>query len=157
MALVKRNLSRPTELTPFRTWDPFNLIDEVNRLFDEAFGEPMRAGTLAGYAAPADLYETDEALILEMAVPGINPDDIEVSIEGNKLMIRGEAGPASDASVRRYYLQELAHGSFARAFTLPVEINADEAKAEFKNGILKLTLPKVAEARAKRVPIQVSQ
>ena len=107
--------------------------------------------------APADLYETDEALILEMAVPGMTPEDLEVSLEGNKLTIRGQVKPVADERVRRYYLQEMAHGSFVRTFTLPVEVDASGVKAEFRNGILRLTLPKVAEARARRIPIEVVQ
>lgn len=154
MTLVRRD-ARPMELTPFRTWSPFTLVDEVNRLFEEAFSDLVRPA--AAYVAPADLYETDEALILEMAVPGMNPEDLEVSLEGNKLTIRGQVKPVADERVRRYYLQEIPHGSFVRTFTLPVEVDAAQAKAEFRHGILRLTLPKVAEARAKRIPIEVVQ
>ncbi len=154
MALVRRE--RPMGITPFRTWSPFSLLDEVNRLFEEAFGESFRA-TAPVYVAPADLYETDEALVLEMAVPGLSPEDLEVSLEGNKLTVRGQVRPQEGAVPRRYYLQELAHGAFVRTFALPVEVSAEEAKAEFKNGILRLTMPKVAEARARRIPIQVAQ
>ncbi|WP_244362980.1 Hsp20/alpha crystallin family protein [Thermus brockianus] len=154
MALVRRD-ARPMEITPFRTWGPFSLLEEANRLFEEVLGDFGRPAV--AYVAPADLYETDEALVLEMAVPGLAPEDLEVSLEGNKLTVRGQVKPAQDAQVRRYYLQEIPHGSFVRTFTLPVEVKGDEAKAEFRHGILRLTLPKVAEARAKRIPIQVVQ
>ncbi len=152
MALVRRNAS---ELTPFRTWRPFELVEEVSRLLDEAFGEVT--GPRIPAVAPADLYETDEALILEMAVPGLTPEDLEVSLEGNRLTVRGQAKPGEERGIRRYYLQEIAHGAFVRTFTLPVEVDASAAKAEFKNGILRLTMPKVAEARARRIPVEVTQ
>jgi HSP20 family protein len=154
MALVRRD-ARPTEITPFRTWGPLSLFEEANRLFEEVLGEFGRPVTT--YVAPADLYETDEALILEMAAPGLTPEDLEVSLEGNKLTVRGQVKPVEEAKARRYYLQEIPHGSFVRTFTLPVEVKADEAKAEFRHGILRLTMPKVAEARAKRIPIEVVQ
>lgn len=154
MALVRRDM-RPTEITPFRTWGPLSLLEEANRLFEEVLGDFGRP-TVA-YVAPADLYETDEALILEMAVPGLAPEDLEVSLEGTKLTVRGQVKAVEAPKVRRYYLQEIPHGSFLRSFTLPVEVDAAQAKAEFRHGILRLTLPKVAEARAKRIPIEVVQ
>ncbi len=153
--LVKRELRPSTEITPFRTWGPLSLIEDMDRLFAEAFSELARPGRVATYVAPVDLYETDEALVLEMWVPGINPEDIEISLEGNKLTVRGEVKPVADEKVRRYYLQEIPHGSFVRSFTLPVEIDADNVKAEFKNGVLKLVMPKAESARAKRIPVQV--
>ncbi len=153
MALVRRD-ARPTEITPFRTWGPLSLLEEANRLFEEVLGEFGRPLTPT-LVAPADLYETDDALILEMAVPGLAPEDLEVSLEGNKLTVRGQVKPVEEAQVRRYYLQEIPHGSFVRTFSLPVEVKAEEAKAEFRHGILRLTMPKVAEARAKRIPIEV--
>ncbi|GAB5603063.1 Hsp20/alpha crystallin family protein [Thermus sp. FJN-A] len=155
MALVRRD-ARPAEITPFRTWGPFSLLEEANRLFEEVLGDFARPAAVA-YVAPADLYETDEALILEMAVPGLAPEDLEVSLEGNKLTVRGQVKPVEEPKVRRYYLQEVPHGSFVRTFSLPVEVDASQAKAEFRHGVLRLTMPKVAEARAKRIPIEVVQ
>jgi HSP20 family protein len=155
MALVRRD-AHPTEITPFRTWGPFSLLEEANRLFEEVLGEFGRPVTT--HVAPADLYETDEALILEMAAPGLTPEDLEVSLAGNKLTVRGQVKPVGvdgEAKPRRYYLQEIPHGSFVRTFNLPVEVKADEAKAEFRHGILRLIMPKVAEARAKRIPVEL--
>lgn len=157
MALVKREIRPASELTPFRTWGPLGIFDEFNRLFEETLGDFGRATAPSTIVAPVDLYETDEALVLEMAVPGMSAEEIDISLEGNKLTIRGEHKPVEDQSVRRYYLQEVPHGSFVRSFTLPVEINADEVKAEFKNGILRLTMPKTETARAKRIPINVGE
>ncbi|WP_293169582.1 Hsp20/alpha crystallin family protein [Oceanithermus sp.] len=157
MALVKRELRPTTELTPFRSWGPMSLFDEFNRLFEETLGDLGRGMTPSTYVAPVDLYETDEALVLEMAVPGLSPEEIDISLEGNKLTVRGEHKPVEDQGVRRYYLQEIPHGTFVRSFTLPVEISAEEVKAEFKNGLLKLTMPKVETARAKRIPISVAE
>ncbi len=153
MALVRRD-ARPNEITPFRTWGPLSFFEDFNRLVEETLGEFVRPSVLV---APADLYETDEALILEMAVAGLAPEDLEVSVEGNKLTIRGQVKPAEDAKARRYYLQEIPHGSFVRTFTLPVEVDASQAKAEFRHGLLRLTMPKVAEARAKRIPVEIVQ
>jgi len=155
--LVKRELRPTTEITPFRTWGPLSLFDEVDRLFTEAFSDLVRPARTATYVAPVDLYETDDALVLEMWAPGLGAEDLEISLEGNKLTIRGEVKPVADEKVRRYYLQEIPHGSFVRSFTLPVEVDADKVKAEFKNGVLRLLLPKVEAARAKRIPVEVAQ
>jgi len=112
MALVRRDV-RPAEITPFRTWGPFSLLEEANRLFEEVLGDFARP--VATYVAPADLYETDEALVLEMAVPGLAPEDLEVSLEGGKLTVRGQVKPAEEVKVRRYYLQ----GQTGRTFSAP--------------------------------------
>ena len=155
--LVKSELRPSTEITPVRAWGPLSILEEVDRLLSEAMGELMRPAQAAPYVAPADLYETDDALVLEMWVPGLAPEDIEITVEGNTLTVRGEVKPVADDKVRRYYLQEIPQGSFVRSFTLPVEVDADKAKAEFKNGVLKLTLPKVETARAKRIPVEVAE
>lgn len=152
MALARRE-TRSTEMTPFRTWGPLSLLEEANRLFEEVLGDFTRPAAV--YVAPADLYETDEALVLELAVPGLTPEDLEVSLEGSKLTVRGQVKPQEEPKARRYYLQEIPHGSFVRSFTLPVEVDSAQAKAEFRQGLLRLTLPKAAEARAKRIPIEV--
>ncbi len=155
--LARREIRPGAEITPFRTWGPMSLMEEMDRLFSEAFGDLTRPARISTAVAPADLYETDEALVLEMWVPGLGADEIDISLEGNKLTIRGEVKPVADDKVRRYYLQEMPHGSFVRSFTLPVEIDAEKVKAEFKNGILRLVLPKVEAARAKRIPVEVVQ
>ncbi len=155
--LVKREVRPTAEITPFRTWGPLSLFDEMDRLMSEAFSELVRPARVATFVAPVDLYETDDALELEMMVPGLSPEDLEISLEGNKLTVRGEVKPVADEKVRRYYLQEIPHGSFVRSFTLPVEIDADKVKAEFRNGILHLHLPKVETARAKRIPVELAQ
>jgi len=155
MAMIKRGTLPTGEIAPVRNWGPLGILDEFNRLFEGALGDFGRPGVPAAQIAPVDLYETDEALVLEMAVPGLSADDIDISLEGNKLTIRGEHKPVEDQGARRYFLQEVPHGSFVRSFTLPVEINADEVKAEFKNGVLRLTMPKAETARAKRIPISV--
>ena len=155
--LVRRQIRPATEITPFGSWAPLSLLEEMDRLVSQAMGELARPARTATYVAPVDLYETDEALVLEMWAPGLSPEDIEVSLEGSKLTIRGEVKPLADEKVRRYYLQEIPHGSFVRSFTLPVEVDADKVKAEFKNGVLKLVLPKVEAAKAKRIPVEVAQ
>ncbi len=155
--LVKREVRPTAEITPFRTWGPLSLFDEMDRLMNEAFSDLVRPARVATFVAPVDLYETDDALELEMMVPGLNPEDLEISLEGNKLTVRGAVKPVADEKVRRYYLQEIPHGSFVRSFTLPVEIDADKVRAEFKNGILHLHLPKVETARAKRIPVELAQ
>jgi HSP20 family protein len=154
MALIRQE-TRPSEMLMPRTWGPMSLFESMNRLLDETFGDLARPFVNPASSIPCNLYETDEALVLEMAAAGLNPQDLEVSLEGNKLTIRGQAGTTPEG-VRRYYLQEIPQGSFIRSFILPVAVEGDSVKAEFKNGILRLQMPKVVEARAKRIPVQMS-
>jgi HSP20 family protein len=145
MALVR---TRPT-----RTWgidpEPF---DSIDRLFERLTGPAYATATEAVNAYPFDLYETDEAIVLEMAVPGVDADDLDVSIEGRQLSIRARA-PEAEGEGRRYWTQTIPRGDIGRTVKLPVGVDADGVAARVRDGLLTLTMPKVHEAKVKKIAI----
>lgn len=106
-----------------------------------------------------DLRETDDEYIVEAEMPGVKPDDIEVTLEGNTLLIRGnfhketEQKETDGGKTGRYILRERESATYARAITLPGSVEADKVTSRFENGELQITLPKAAEMRARRIPI----
>jgi HSP20 family protein len=132
----------------------------MDRLFEERFVRPFGSWPLLEdevQPLALDVYETDEDLVVETALPGINPEDVDVSIVGNRLTIKGEARHEEEKEEKgRYHYRERRYGAFQRAIPLPVEVNADETEAVFEHGVLKLSLPKVEEAKPKRIEVKVS-
>jgi HSP20 family protein len=135
-----------------------SLRDAMDRLFEESFVRPFGerpwladdAGTLA-----LDIYENDDNLVVETSLPGISPDEVDISVAGNSLTIKGETKRGEEKEENgKYHYRERRYGSFQRTVSLPVEVNADEAAATFENGLLKLSLPKVEEAKPKRITVK---
>jgi HSP20 family protein len=102
-----------------------------------------------------DLYETDEHLVVEASLPGFNPEQVDISIAGNSLIIKGEVQHEEEQAEKgKYHYRERRLSNFRRTLTLPVEVDENAAEAVFKNGVLKLTLPKVAAAKARHITIK---
>lgn len=145
-----------SNLTP---WEPFremmSLRDAMNRLFEESF---LRPGALSGETPstgmPVDVYETENSLVLKAAVPGVKPEDLDVTITGDVLTIKGETKDEPQSEQKRNYLrQECRYGSFTRTLNLPTAVDANNVTATFENGILTLELPKMENAKPKSVKI----
>lgn len=154
MAIVRRQNPRPER----QSWDLVPEAREFLSEFEPLFGELGRPlGTTGGWASgyPVDLYETADHVILEMAVPGIDIDELDVTIEGRQLSIQGRFPEAEDAEQRRYWLQTIPHGEFRRTITLPGQVDLDDVHAKVERGMLTLTLPKAADARARRIDVHV--
>jgi len=143
-------------------WDPFremvSLRDAMNRLFEESFVRPF-GGWLAlpgeMQTLALDVYETDDNLVVEAALPGIKPEDVDISVVGNTLSIKAETKHEEKKEEKgKYHYQERRYGAFQRTVSLPVEVHADKAEAVFENGVLKLTLPKAEEAKPKRITVK---
>jgi HSP20 family protein len=139
--------------------DMVSLRDAMDRLFEESFVHPLSGWPMLGREGQAlalDVYETDEALVVEASLPGISPDDVDISVVGNTLTIKGEVRQEEVKEEKgKYHFRERRYGAFQRAIGLPVEVNADKAEATFENGVLRLTLPKVEEAKPKRIEVKV--
>ncbi|MCK4316173.1 MAG: Hsp20/alpha crystallin family protein, partial [Anaerolineae bacterium] len=101
-----------------------------------------------------DMYETDDAIIVKTAVPGVKPEDLDVSIVGDTLTIRGKTKAEKEIKKENYIRRERRCGSFCRSLVVPLPVMVDEAEAEFENGILTLTLPKAEEVRPKAIKIK---
>ena len=140
-------------------YDPFRdlrtLQEEVNRLFStnltRGFGEE---GIGRGAWNPSvDIYENKDHIVLEAELPGMNRDDFELSVENNVITLRGERQFEKKDDTDNYHRVERSYGSFTRSFTLPQTVSADGATAEYRNGVLRVTLPKREETKARRIRI----
>jgi len=104
-----------------------------------------------------DIYETDANIVLKAELPGINPNDVEVRVEDGTLYLKGQRKFEKEVKEENYHRVERSYGSFVRSFPLPNSVNADDAKAEYKDGVLALTLPKREEAKPKTIKILASK
>jgi HSP20 family protein len=102
-----------------------------------------------------DLEETDNEVIVRAELPGLNRDDFTVEITGNRLVLRGEKRHETEERRQGYYYAERSYGAFARSIALPTEVDVGKAAATYKNGLLRITLPKTAQAKANRITVQV--
>ena len=142
-------------------WEPFremeSLRDAIDRLFRESFVRPsamlLPAGQVQG-AFSLDLADTPENFVVRASLPGIKPEDVQVTVQGNTLTIQGERKADEERYGQNWLLREQQFGSFQRSLTLPTPVNADQAQAHYENGILTLTLPKAEEARPKQIQIK---
>lgn len=131
--------------------------DAMERLFDDRFFGPMWIGDGERQVAPAlDLYTTPAVVIAKVALPGVKPEDVDVTIGDDLVTISGAFKEERETSDAGYVHKELSRGKFSRRFSLPTDINADAAKAEFKDGLLTLTIPKTEEVKRTHVKVQVS-
>ena len=140
-------------------YDPFRdlrtLQEEVNRLFSSnltrGFGEE---GIGRGAWNPSvDIYENKDQIVLEAELPGMKQDDFELTVENNVITLRGERQFEKKEESDNYHRVERSYGSFTRSFTLPQTVSAEGATAEYSNGVLRVTLPKREETKARRIQI----
>lgn len=141
-------------------WDPFRnlstLQEQVNRLFDSNFATRSDNSALTTWAPPVDIYETENELVVKADLPDMNEKDLDVRVENNMLTIRGDRRFAQEVKEDNYLRVERAYGSFSRSFSLPNTVNTEAIKAEYKNGVLTVELPKRAESKPKQVKISVT-
>ncbi len=148
-------------------WEPFrdlvSIQDRMNRIFDEAFrgvGHPGAEEDWAlggSWAPPVDIYEHEGNLVLKAELPGIDPKQVDVRVENNVLTLQGERKFESEVKREHYHRVERAYGTFTRSFTLPNVVDTANIKAEFKDGVLRVTMPKREEAKPKQISIAVSK
>jgi HSP20 family protein len=141
-------------------WEPMRdmvtLRDAMDHLFDEAFTRPWNQGDGGrGLGMPAvDMYQTDDEVVVKMAVPGMKPEDVQISVTGDTLSIKGETKEETDTKEKAYHIREQRWGSFERTLTLPTAVRSEKAQAEFENGVLKVTLPKAEEVKPKTITVK---
>lgn len=144
-------------------WEPFRDLlanrDPFNRLFNESFSRFFGDDELSTrpWAPAVDIYETPEDLVLKAELPGVNPNDLEVRVEDSTLYLKGQRKFESEVKEDNYHRIERAYGTFARTFALPNSIQSDKVSAEYKDGVLTLTLPKREEAKPKTIKVAVSK
>jgi HSP20 family protein len=146
-------------------WEPFrdlvSLQGRMNRLFDESFrgiGRNAEEDWAQGAWAPAvDIYEKNGNIVLKAELPGVEAKDVDVRVENNVLTLKGERRFEEEVQKEDYQRVERAYGTFSRSFTLPSVVDTEKIKAEFKDGVLRMTLPKKEEAKPKQISINVTR
>lgn len=138
-------------------WEPFREIqrlqDEMTRLFDDRM---YKAGESVGWTPGCDIYEDEEAVTLRFELAGVEAKDVDVRFENGVLTLRGERKMEREDKRENYHRVELSYGTFTRSFSLPGSIDAEKIRAESKNGILSITLPKRAEAKPRSIQVKVT-
>lgn len=126
----------------------------MDRVFDETFNRQL--GHVEDWSVPSvDMYQTDKELVVKAVLPGMKAEDIQISITGDVLTLRGETKQEQEIKEATYHLRERRFGSFSRSLPLPTAVVTDQGRAEFENGILTLILPKSEEARPKTINVKV--
>jgi HSP20 family protein len=144
-------------------WDPFRELEEVstrlNRLFHQPFGRrPIEdEGSLMAEWAPAvDVQETDGEYLIKADLPEVKKEDVHVELQDGMLCLRGERRQEKEEKRKKFHRIERAYGQFERRLALPSEVDAQKVAAEFKDGVLKVHLPKSASAKPKAIEVKVS-
>jgi HSP20 family protein len=129
----------------------------MDRLFEESFVRPRMGRILPGGngTLAVDMHETDDNVVVKAAIPGLDPDDLEITVTGDTLTIEGETEAEEEIEEENYICRERHYGVFSRSLAIPTSIKADEATAAYEKGILTLTLPKAEEAKPKAIEVKV--
>ncbi len=141
-------------------WDPFHglssLQEQVNLLFESNLPARSDNSALTAWAPAVDIYETENELVIKADLPEVEEKDLDVRVENNMLTIRGERQFEQKVNEDNYLRIERTYGSFSRSFSLPNTVNTEAIKAEYKNGVLSIELPKRAESKPKQVKVSVA-
>jgi HSP20 family protein len=143
-------------------WDPFRdvaaLQDRINRLFNESFGQTRdleEEPKACAWRPAVDIYETESEIVLRAELPGTRKEDVAVEVKDNLLTLKGERFPDPEISDDKYYRREICFGTFERSFTLRETIKPEQIKAVFKDGVLKVKIPKPDVEVPKQVSVEV--
>jgi HSP20 family protein len=139
-------------------WEPFGGNSpeaQMNRLFSDFFGRASQEQNLTTWAPAVDIYEGEHELVVKADLPDVKPEDLDIRVENNILTIRGERKFEKKADEKNYLRVERAYGSFARSFSLANSVNTEAIKADYKDGVLTLSIPKREEAKPKQIKVNV--
>ncbi len=131
-----------------------SLQREMDKLFEDFF---RRSGLPARWGPAVDVVEKADSVIVKAELPGVEPKDVDISVSGNTLTIKGQKKEEKEEKGKSYYRVERSYGSFCRTINLPDGVVADKAKADYKDGVLEIKLPKSEKLRAKKIPIKMDK
>ena len=144
-------------------WDPFRELEDVSKRLNRIFGQPparAEAGNemlaVADWAPSVDISETESAYLIKGEIPGVKKEDVKISIQDGMLTIQGERKQEREEKGKKFHRVECSYGSFMRSFRVPDDADEGKVKAEFKDGMLNITLPKSAKAKPKAINVSVS-
>ena len=155
MFLTTRNSQRDPATAEF-----LNVGNRMSRLLNDAFGGldwQYRDSAGASWVPPVDIFEEADAIRIMAEVPGVKREDVKISLEGNVLTIHGQKQQAAEERTERVHRYERTYGVFERTFTLPASVDANKIKASYDQGVLTITLPKMAEARPRQIQVEVAR
>jgi len=142
-----------TQYLPFRGVS--TLQDQINRLFSETFDRSSEEANLTPWAPAVDIYETEQNLVVKADLPDIKPEELDIRVENNILTICGERKFEKKVNENNYLRVERSYGSFSRSFSLASTVNTEAIQADYKNGVLTLSIPKREEAKSKQIKVRV--
>ena len=142
-----------THFQPFRGVS--TLQDQIHRLFDGAFDPASDEANLTPWAPAVDIFETEQNLVVKADLPDIKPEELDIRVENNILTIRGERKFEKKVNENNYLRVERSYGSFSRSFSLSNTVNTESIQADYKNGVLTLSIPKREEAKPKQIKVHV--
>jgi HSP20 family protein len=142
-------------------WDPFqdmlSLREAMNQLMEESYVRPAAGRNGQSFVPALDMSETEEGYLVEAAVPGLKPEDLEITVENNVLTLKGETRQQAEDKKRNYHRIERRFGSFQRTIGLPTTVKADAIKASLSDGILRLEIPKAEEVKPRKISVNVGE
>ncbi len=139
-------------------WDPFreavSLRDAMNTLFQDSFVRPSNGGGSGGFATlPLDISENENEFVVKGSLPGVKPEDVQITVHSDTLTIQGESKAEEEKKGERWHLRKRRFGSFQRSITLGTPVDSDKAQAQFEHGVLTLTLPKSESAKPRQIKV----
>ena len=135
-------------------WDPFREFNTLPARVRGVFGKDWDAPlSTTAWNPSVDIFENDNEVVVKAELPGMNAKDIEVKLENNVLMLKGERRFEKETKEENYHRVEREYGTFSRSFALPSAVNGDKVTAEYKDGVLKIVLPKNEETKPKPIKI----
>jgi len=141
-------------------WRPFGELEEMERRFEDILGRPLLPTVWRripmvemGWAPAIEVFEKEDKFVVKAELPGIKEEDLDVSVVGDTLTIKGERKAESEVKEEDYYCCERSYGSFSRSIALPSNVDAKKIEASYEDGVLELNLPKAPEVKAKKVAV----
>lgn len=147
-------------MTTLTRWEPFremaSLRRAMDRMWDENFAFPQQWDRQANWGPALDVIENPDNYVVKASIPGVAPEDVEITLTDNVLTIKGETKQEKEDKQENYHLRERHYGSFMRSVTLPVSVDADKVEAVNEHGVLLLTLPKSEAVKPKKIAVKAT-
>lgn len=147
-------------LTRYNPWgEMLSLRQAMDRLFEDSFVSPTGWLTVSNRQPwpLVDIYETNDDVVVSATLPGISPENVEITLTGQTLTLRGELKAEQEVSNEQYVLRERQYGSFNRQIQMPMRVDGDNAEASFEHGVLTLRIPKAAEVKPRHIQIKAGE
>lgn len=138
-------------------WDPFDILSDFQDEMNRAFGRTLtrRDGWTKAFSPDIDIREEADRFILNADLPGMRKEDLDISILGNQLTLKGERKYEKEVKEKDYHYSERSYGTFSRSFQLPAEVDAGKVRATYQDGVLELVLPKSETSKRKQITVEV--